>query len=185
MENLFYLGNKTWSEITREERYFCAELFFDIQFNPKSFIFFLNHRFHTNYDAKQFWEVGFEVCFYRDYFYSKQKKVRLTEYSEKRTFDLCLFSNTHIIIIEAKADQKFNDKQLSDLKSDVKDVQAILDNEYPKIQVMSYLLNSSKREKEITGFAKFTWEDLYNSFKSNPVFLTADNLPLREKPYNV
>lgn len=108
MGELKYFGNKSWSDITREERYFCAELFFDIKNNIKAFIYFLNKRFKTNYNIDQHWEVGFEVCFYRDFLFDKGNKVRETEYSDKRTFDLCLFSNKEILIIEAKADQKFD-----------------------------------------------------------------------------
>jgi hypothetical protein len=37
-----YLGNKRWNEITRDERYFCAELFFDIKQDVNQFVKWLN-----------------------------------------------------------------------------------------------------------------------------------------------
>jgi len=39
---LSYLKNKNWSEITREERYFCAELYFAIKGNETDFVKWLN-----------------------------------------------------------------------------------------------------------------------------------------------
>ena len=35
------LLGKPWAEITREERYFCAELFFEVRKDIKKFIRFL------------------------------------------------------------------------------------------------------------------------------------------------
>lgn len=182
MPTIKYFGNKSWADITREERYFCAELFFDIKNNTKAFIYFLNKRLKTEFNIDQQWEVGFEVCFYRDFLYDKGLKVREMDYSDKRTFDLCLFSETDIIIIEAKADQKFDSAQLADLKDDIIKIKEILGEKYNKVKVKAYLLNSSHREREIKNFEKFTWFDLFSLFNSNPVFLSADNLPLKEKP---
>ena len=182
MSTIKYFGNKSWADITREERYFCAELFFDIKKNTKGFIYFLNRLFRSNYDIEQYWEVGFEVCFYRDFHYSIGQKVRETEYSDKRTFDLCLFSNKQFIIIEAKADQKFDNEQLTNLKKDIFEIKRLINKEDENVEIKSYLLNSSHREKNVEGFEKFTWFDLYNLFNDNQVFLTADNLPLKQKP---
>lgn len=83
---------KPWLEITREERYFCAELFFEIRNDPKRFINFLNKNKILEFNPDQDWEIGYEVCFYRDLLYSDRKRVRKYEkYPTKRTFDLCLF----------------------------------------------------------------------------------------------
>lgn len=33
-----YLNNKKWSQITRDERFFCAELYFEIKKDPAMFL---------------------------------------------------------------------------------------------------------------------------------------------------
>lgn len=109
-----YLDKKNWIDITREERFFCAYLYFDIKKDVNNFINWLNEntldpkyndkKIHLGLDVKQEWDVGFEVCFYRDYKHQNRESVQ-KDYSPKRTFDLCLFSPDTIIIIEAKVQQ--------------------------------------------------------------------------------
>ena len=64
-----YLEKYSWSQITREERYFCAHLFFLIRNDLRKFLewFKTNHYKEMKLDKQ--WEVGYEVCFYRDYVY--------------------------------------------------------------------------------------------------------------------
>jgi hypothetical protein len=171
-----YLGNKSWSQITREERSFCGELYKDIQANTKGFIEFINNNCNTQYNSNEDWEVGFEVCFYRDYLFSQNIHVKESEYSQKRTFDLCLFSNKDIIIIEAKAGQRFHKKQLNNLNNDVISIKEILKlNEY-EINVFPLLLCSSLNKEE-HGIKKISWENLYGSFNNNESYLRANKLP--------
>jgi hypothetical protein len=81
MQDLKSPLGKPWSEITREEIYFCAELFFEIRKGVKKFIQFLNINPSFNLNKDEEWEVGFEVCFYRDYLYSIGESVKV-EYNE-------------------------------------------------------------------------------------------------------
>ena len=53
------------------------------------------------------WDLGYEVCFYRDLSWPCQKTAHQDGYAAKRTFDLCLFGEKAIIIIEAKVFQRF------------------------------------------------------------------------------
>ena len=103
MDGLQYFKNTSWADITREERYFCAELFFDIKKSPKQFVEFLNKKLEMNFDIDQHWEIGYEVCLYRDYLFSIGEPVRPKykeqKYPQKRTFDLCLFSDTNLSLI--------------------------------------------------------------------------------------
>lgn len=105
------------------------------------------------------------VCFYRDFLFSIGKSVKLKykgrKYLQKRTFDLCLFSCTHLILNEAKVDQKYNKEQLKYLRNDEKDVNIILGDEAKDFEVNSLLLNSSNKEKVIDGFNKFSWKELF------------------------
>jgi len=185
METFTYLRNKSWSEITREERYFCAELYFDIKKNPQEFIEFLNRELQENFEINQYWEIGYEVCFYRDYLFSIGEPVRPhykgQKYPQKRTFDLCLFSATDMIIIEAKADQNFSKSQLKSLKDDKEILLSKLLKENGKVPTIStVLLCSSKYAAEIDGYKKFFWNDLASLY-DNPIYKTANELPRRKR----
>ena len=109
-----YLDKKNWIDITREERFFCAYLYFDIKKDVNNFINWLNEntldpkyndkKIHLGLDVKQEWDVGFEVCFYRDY------KHQNKEYLFKRIIPLkelliCVSSH-RILLLSLK--QKYN-----------------------------------------------------------------------------
>ena len=108
-----YLGGMRWSQISREERLFCAHLYHDIRSThcEKDFVRWLatpetGKKVWTQDSARdgllqdQEWEIGYEVCFYRDLIhslrsspeFSKYAGINPDEYPRKRTFDLCLFS---------------------------------------------------------------------------------------------
>ncbi len=132
-----WLNEKTWGQVTREERYFCAELFSVIRQDFRRFVKFLNLPDHkvgkTNrtmhwpiLETETNWDPAYEICFYRDIgFYRNSGKngtIPAGEFSQKRTFDLALFSNEAIILIEAKVHQGFDGKQLGHLNSDRRNV---------------------------------------------------------------
>lgn len=107
-----YLGNKHWNEISRTELLFTSHLYEMIRKDIKKFIRFLNTKEGFHLDEELEWEVSFEVCFYRDFLQSyNMYESHIQEYKPKRTFDLCLFSEKSIVIIEAKAQQCFDDKK--------------------------------------------------------------------------
>jgi len=115
---LSYFGNKKrWENITREERYFCSVLFWHVKNNSleNQFIKCLNELTESKKnDHLNKWEIGYEVCFYRDYLKAiHNRSTHNTDYSGKRTYDMCLFSENRIIIIEAKAHQKLERHQLN------------------------------------------------------------------------
>lgn len=131
--DLSWLCGKTWGQVTREERYFCAELFFvireDIRKDNHRFVQFLNRENHWKKAhrpiPKMNWDPAYEVCFYRDiarHYYSIGKDKPKGDFSQKRTFDLALFSNEAIILIEAKAHQGYTTDQLGWLDCDYKNV---------------------------------------------------------------
>jgi hypothetical protein len=136
-----YLNNKSWNEITREERVFCSHLYHSILSLPdiKEFTTKLNgiespiasFKNKLNLSAESPWEVGFEVCFYRDLLFALGPSLRKVnaeaqlDFSEKRTFDLCLFSKNELVIIEAKAYQGLSLKQNDDFKKDEEQVKKL------------------------------------------------------------
>ena len=130
--------NKSWNDISREERLFCSHLYHAIHSlpNKRTFITKLNSlkspikRFTNNLNLSKEanWEVGFEVCFFRDLLYFHNIPIRKLKsngkklFSEKRTFDLCLFSDKELVIIEAKAHEGLTSKQCNVIKNDQKKI---------------------------------------------------------------
>jgi len=176
--SLKYLKNNSWSKITREERYFCSHLYHHILKKEKPFVKWLNQILNTNFPVNNNWEMAFEACFYRDYY--KLHKKKLPEELRKRTFDLCLFSNNHIIIIEAKVQQGFKGEQLNSFIEDEKRLTKLLKNH--NVKISKILLYSHKYKFDINKFKlttknpkfyEITWKDLYKEYK-NPVFNEAD-----------
>jgi hypothetical protein len=106
-----------------------------------------------------------------------ERKRQINFYSPKRTFDLCLFSNNHIVIIEAKAQQGFHGDQLDEFEKNKKDIKRLLKKKDLKVDVI--LLHSWKydpRSKRIKNYPRFTWIDIYFSFDKNKLFKQADEL---------
>jgi len=178
-----YLNQKNWSDITREERFFCAHLYFELLKNITPFLKLLagNKIIKETLAVENLWEIGFEVCFYRDFIYkigfNGQHEIGKTPYHHlgKRTFDLCLFSEKQIIIIEAKAQQGFDTKQLESFKSDIETVRQLL-GENIDIKLIG-LVAARYRPKEETkkNFASiFNWQQLYECYK-NDLFLKAED----------
>ena len=140
-----YLNGKTWAEVTRDERYFCQQLFTLVQRRgEREFVELLNRITGLSLPVDVEWEMGYEVCFYRDLWQLRDKKGPL--HSPKRTFDLCLFSERQIVIIEAKAQQGFD--------SDVAQLQAFVDDKQhvgELTSVDSVLLVGLASSKHIEG----------------------------------
>ena len=129
-----YLENKQWLDITRDERFFCAHLYFEMNKNLTPFLELIAKNGVINgEDAKpDLWEVGYEVCFYRDYIkkvgFENTNEIGKTPFHDlrKRTFDLCLFSEKCIIIIEAKAHQGFDNNQMKYFDEDLIQIKKLL-----------------------------------------------------------
>jgi len=141
-----YLQGKTWAQITRDERFFCQHLYHLI-LRERGINFFVEklnelteltgHKLNLNATAN--WEIGYEVCFYRDLRFHLeeggkwqsviQKLENIDPLSLKRTFDLCLFSEETVVIIEAKAQQGFDSKQITSCKKDKELVRKLLGTE--------------------------------------------------------
>jgi len=167
-----YLSNRSWDEITREERLFCSHLYHSILSLPdrKKLIAKLNSiespidsfENKLNLSPEKDWEVGFEVCFYRDLIFGigpslgidpsirKVNDKGKLDLSEKRTFDLCLFSDDELVIIEAKAYQGLSSDQNNDFENDEVQIEALFQylkkknftHQIPKVKLI--ILASSK-----------------------------------------
>jgi hypothetical protein len=189
-----------WKDITRDERYFCAELFFCIKNDVNAFVEWLKINFHWNeisLNARKLtsdelvlnWEVGFEVCFYRDFVINfgngVNRSIRSTEFSSKRTFDLCLFSENRIIIIEAKAQQSFKNDQNKEFLNDKRNILKLLNKSTDNFEVTILALASSIYFKNLETYKRqlpevfsgyFSWQEIYDSFRKEEVFSIANHV---------
>ena len=156
--------------MTREERYFCAELFYVIREDVGRFVRFLNEEplgCGKQLDESSNWQAAYEVCFYRDLKKHNEKhEETLGCASDKRTFDLALFSDSEIVLVEAKAQQSFETKQLENLKRDREDVKKVPDVE----RVYAVALISSKYCPKVETRCYFdrivTWQDLAREYRA-------------------
>lgn len=183
MKKTLLRGN-TWSQITREERYFCAKLFEAIEKNKEKFLKWMKMDLEVDIDTSKYWDIGFEVCFYRDYWHKfKNKSSRSAKLPSKRTFDLALFSDHEIIIIEAKVHEVFETKQIDDVKKDKRLLKELFGDDL-KIRCFAlassgYFENSKTYDKELSNPTvfdkKITWYEMAVLF-DEPLFLRANQL---------
>jgi len=173
-----YFQNKTWNEeVSRTEKMFCAELFFLLKEKDNLL------EFIKKFKLKQgCYDVGYEVAFYRDLLKIKEFANKIKDkYSLHRAFDLALFSENDIYIIEAKAQDGFNNKQLGYFKKDEKKVLKMLKEINPKIKVEIHLLalissNYNLKQETRDKFENIiTWRDVYELY-GNEIFNRADGI---------
>lgn len=131
-----YLGGKNWSEITRDERTFCADLYMVLQDEDKLRTFtnwLIQESNLGEIDTSNEIEIGFEVALLRDVLFDyelseKQKaanKIKIKG-ALKRTLDLAIFLPNDLIIIEAKAAESLTNKQMNDFIKDDKAINLLI-----------------------------------------------------------
>lgn len=173
---LKFLSGKTWAEVTREERFFCQRLFGCIEkMGASRFIALINKKYGTAIDENVDWEPGYEVCFYRDLKYLRGSGPG---YPQKRTFDLCFLSDHTIVIVEAKAQQGFHERQLKEIRFDKTRISKL--SGIPKEQIhLVGLVSSLYKMKDSTRNyfeAVLTWKDLSGLFGADAVLSRADSV---------
>ena len=175
---LSYLGGKSWTEITREERFFCQEFYRELtEDGLRIFIEFLYSK-GLRIDPYSTYEAGFEVCFYRDLKFKGLFHGKKSEYSPKRTFDLCLFSENEMVIIEAKVSEGLTNKQMDDFEKDLKWVPNALGNEDFKVHLVALVSDGYSPSPETQErFDKMvTWKQISEIFPENLYFPRADEI---------
>jgi hypothetical protein len=125
-----YLDDQPWDAWSREERLFCAVLYEYARRDSADFArWLIDTAPVAAVQGEGDWDLGYEVCFYRDYLKRRNacdssiKTARGAGYPFKRTFDLCLFGERAIIIIEAKVCQGFEADQNEAFRDDIEYVQ--------------------------------------------------------------
>jgi len=130
------------------------------------------------------WDLGYEVAFYRDYLWPTSQTARQRKYPAKRTFDLCLFGNASMIVIEAKVFERFTRHQNDEFASDAQLVNGIPGLEGIKVRTVAlasskYFTNAAIHAKpealEVFDGA-VSWATLAGSFDDNRLLQRADAL---------
>lgn len=180
-----YLEGKKWAEVSRDERFFCQRLYARANDDLKKFTRLSNELSPgLNLDESADWEIGFEVCFFRDVKHLRGDTWNTDHhYSPKRTFDLCLFSEKRIVIIEAKAQQSFESDaaQLGGFKDEKVWMQEIVGSQV-KVDVLTlasgiYLrpeVRSSLGAK--LGIEPVSWEAIARAYEDDQILMRAEDV---------
>ena len=159
-----YLHNTNWVQTTREERQFCAALFGIVRKSPQEFIQFLQHeakslrRNPLALDDQPEWEVGFEVALGRDL-----TEKPLDFLGPHRKFDLVFFSESHLVIVEAKAQQRYSTLELGRYRSDQCQLRSALSIDVTFVGLCSeQYFSSPRRQQDLSkGLdAVLTWKQI-------------------------
>ncbi|GHT24232.1 hypothetical protein FACS189430_08800 [Bacteroidia bacterium] len=172
-----FLNNQSWNEVSREERFFCAKLYSQMELDVVPMLDLLG----INKD-KQF-DIGYEVCFYRDVLKAHGKRVSQTRLPSKRTFDLMLISDDELHIIEAKAQQRFDGVQFENIDNDKEHINALFEKigqNKPEVQI--HALISSNYHPKPTTKSHFNgepifWKDVAEKYTAaKEIFMRADKI---------
>lgn len=107
-----YLKGRPWSDWTRDERFFCSVLYGHAKRDPQEFARLVNAEANLGLCLDGTWEAGYEVSFYRDFLWQRDgEKPADLGVSDQRAFDLCLFGERAIVVIEAKVFEPFSPAQ--------------------------------------------------------------------------
>ncbi len=171
-----YFGGKRWADITREERFFCQHLFTLLKEDSENrLLSHINEQSGTSFRLDVEWEPAFEVCLYRDLNHARGNRNH--DYSRKRTFDLCMFSENAIVILEAKAQQSFEVSQVENFCTDRKHVKEIT---RVKCVWLGGLASSAYEPTDLVTRALdgrlVTWQALSRIFENDKVLARADEL---------
>ncbi len=171
-----YLQGKRWAEVTRDERFFCQRLYQLVNADSvEAFAVYVSRQLQLDLPLDGEWEIGFEVCFYRDLWQLRGKNDVL--YSPKRTFDLCLFGESVIVIIEAKAAGAFDENQNETFKRDIDEVRRLTGLERVELVGLcssQYILDPSA--EETFGTSVVTWKQLARRYADDEILHRADTV---------
>lgn len=113
-----YLHNSNWIDISREERLFCAHLYFDIKKDIKRFIEFLNKKNDSiKNDIDIEWEIAYEVCFYRDWLKSINQSIKdKPDYPQKELLICVYLVKIKLLLLKLKHNKFFKLYKMNHLK---------------------------------------------------------------------
>jgi hypothetical protein len=179
-----YLGGKRWSQVTRDERFFCQRLYELVNTEPVGeFAQYMSDQLDLELPVHEEWEIGFEVCFYRDLWQHRGREGAL--YSPKRTFDLCLFAESAIVIIEAKAAGGFDPDQNETFKRDVEEVRRLTGvGDVYLVCLCSSKCENDKSSKETFGRRGLHWDQLAQRYNGDEILQRANGIYVKSQPFS-
>ena len=180
---LSYLMNKPWTSWSREERLFCAVLYEQGRRDPAAFAAWLIDAAGLDLSPAGEWDLGYEVCFYRDFLWHKNgATARGSALPYKRTFDLCLFGERAVIVIEAKVCLPFDAVQNADFELDAEHIRTIEGMEKLDIKLVAlastrYFTNQPKHSPKALGAfdGQVSWLQAAQRY-DDPLLLQADRM---------
>lgn len=177
-----YLDKLNWTDITRDERFFCSELYRVVYGCELEFVHWLKKIISLDLNTSNDWTIVPEVCFYRDYEMHFPDSITSDMYSPKRTFDICLFGDEQVVIIEAKSHQEMPLAEARRIQNDAANVQCILKlrSRPTTVALVSddYRDNHQlySRKKPLSYFdGVITWGELENKY-NNKIFWRANSI---------
>lgn len=178
-----YFNGLFWNDLTREERFYCFVLYLNARSDPPDFARWLSQSAHLDINLEGQWDLGVEVCLYRDFLWHNDEIIHKSDFSAKRTFDLCLFGSKDIIIIEAKVFEQFGAKQNAAFLQDSKKIPKLLHTTEVKVSLVA--LASSKYFVNLRKFGNgevlkpfdghISWAETYQKF-GDKLLKQADDL---------
>lgn len=190
-----YLNGLPWSDWSRDERFFCGALYGHISQNPTDFadwlIDHLSEHPGTGRPAVSGiskggrWDAGYEVCFYRDYLWQQRQSARAQGLSAKRTFDLCLFGERDIVVIEAKVCEPFSAAQNKAFEDDFQSMGKLPGMAGIRLHLVAlassrYFSNARKHglagTLDVFQNQHISWADVATKYHSDPLLQRADAL---------
>lgn len=172
MMSIPFFNGLSWKDRSRDERFYCFCLYQNTKGNPKQFAELISEKAGLSIESTDDWDIGVEVCFYRDYLWHKRKPVHGSGFSPKRTFDLCLFGPNTIIIIEAKVDRPFDTEQNKTFVEDPKKIRQLLAVDTLNVYLIA-LASSKYYEADMANGngnalqpfnGRISWLDMYQKY---------------------
>lgn len=178
-----YLMNKPWTSWSREERLFCAALWEHGRRDAPAFAQWLIDTAGLDLSPTGEWDLGYEVCLYRDFLWQKDgATARSCTLPYKRTFDLCLFGEATVIVIEAKVCETFKPIQCADFARDAERIRTLegmadLDVKLIALASTRYFSNQPKHSPEALRVfdGQVSWLQAAQRY-DEPLLLQADRM---------
>lgn len=179
-----YFKGNLWKDLTRDERFFCSILYSHAIMNPVDFAKWVIDTCDLGIESDGDWDLGFEVCFYRDMLWHMDDSASSKGLPPKRTFDLCLFGRQDIVVIEAKVYEPFDAAQNVDFANDVGYIRQVPGMESVRAHVVGlassvYFRNAEKHGRkgtlDVFKGRHLTWQDAAGKY-GDPLLARADAL---------
>ncbi|WP_261822837.1 PD-(D/E)XK nuclease family protein [Vibrio neonatus] len=169
---------KKLSEITRTEVFYTSHLYYGCLNDSESFQTLLIKTLGLSRSVKIV-DSGYEICLFRDL--AKAGYIdRENKSFEKQTFDnVFVLSDESIVLIEAKANQKFSPSQINNMILAKEKIQSSNDLPWKKVHLLG--LCSSKYKPKNTTIKDFdaviTWAEVAACLSDmRSIFERADNI---------